>query len=477
MKPLVSLLALVVLACGACGSPSSSRKTSLDLRGQELMSVVKLRRELEAYCSSIVQSTIYASQRTMNIVVADGVEGDDLYRLRRLGYEVRLSAFRRAWQALNTADPRAGIIDLWAWRLQRKLFIESDEALGAFLGRQDFREPALESAEVLHRHIELLATDFFSPAALEEVRIGVHKFALENPIERDARPTKRVSLEAEASSIPWFSRWTGLARITSETERIASEVERMSWMLTWLPAVARWETAMLTIELTQDPIVVSMDENLNRITQAMGDLVVQGHELPQTLREELTLTLDEIDARQAEVRETLQQSQALVVEGRGAIQEAREVIQTLEGIANSRPEILAAVDSTAAAITGLSESLTPTLSEARGLLDDLAEDEASALSVPAVESGPGMPTDELLASVERSSRELNATTEAIHLSLVELRALLASDDLDRRLGDARTLAGDIVDHAFWRAIPFVLVTVATIVAGAFVYRRLGTSPS
>jgi hypothetical protein len=473
-KRIVSPLLLLVLACGACGSPSSSPQTTLDLKGQEFMTSEELRRELEAYCSNVVLSTIHASQLISDMFVADELEGDDLYRLRRRGYQVRLLAFRRAWQALNTPDPRASIIDLWAWRLQRKLYVESDRSLETFLGHEAYREPALESATTLYLLIESLAADVFSSAALEEVRAGVQEFARENPIQNNTRPTKRVSLEAETASIRWFSRWTGLARITSETERIAGEVERMSWMMTWLPAVARWETGMLLTELTNHPVVLSMDENLDRVTRSLEDLVVQSRELPRTLREEVTLTLDGIDARQAELRTTLQQAQELVGEGRRAFQEAREVVQMLEGMAGSRPEILAAVASTVAEVAGLSESLAPTLNEARGLLADLAEDGASDT---ASVSGSGVPADELLASVERTSRELNATTSALHSSLVELRGLLASGDLDRRVDDARTLAEHVVDHTFWRAIALVLVTVAAIVAGATLFRRFGSASS
>ncbi len=131
----------------------------------------------------------------------------------------------------------------------------------------------------------------------------------------------------------------------------------------------------------------------------------------------------------------------------------------------SRPELFAAVEDTTKSLTTLSDSLQPTVKEVRGLLADMETEEPRPKE-------DQVPVDDVLASVERTSGELTASTKAIHASLVEVREILRSDDLDQRLGGAGETVRDVVSHIFWCAVVFVVIAVAAVVAGALGYRRL-----
>jgi len=77
-----------------------------------------------------------------------------------------------------------------------------------------------------------------------------------------------------------------------------------------------------------------------------------------------------------------------------------------------------------------------------------------------------VPAGELLASIEKTSVELTASTTAIRDTVAELRAILQSDDVERQL----TGLNAPVDHIAWRAIQVILVLVVALVLGALVYR-------
>ena len=149
------------------------------------------------------------------------------------------------------------------------------------------------------------------------------------------------------------------------------------------------------------------------------------------------------------------------------MEKAQAIAESVERTLGERPELLAALDDTSESLTTLARALNPTVREFRELMEDMkTEEEASA---PAAEDQ--MPMEEVLASVERTSKEFTASTQAIQASLVEVRSLLKSEDIDRRMGGAEASVRGVVDAIFWRAVWFVLIAVAAVVAGALLHGR------
>ncbi len=418
------------------------------------MTQAQLREELEALLSHVIRTIKTVSDR-----IDQEAQDPDLRRRLMLW---RIDTFRFARQTLDTVDARAGLIDVWASSQQFLDYVQTDGAKERFGAQQPI---ALEAARAIESLIEHLADDFFAPEALEEVRAGVEEFAREHPMTVLARRQLRVSIAAEAEDLPWFSRFTGLAATTTEVRVIAREIDQITWMLEWMPSVARWETRILLLDAAKSPLVTDLAENINRATQTLERFEKQTAEMPKVIRQEITIALDEIDKKQTEVRKTLKLTQDLIKDGRGTVEEARAIMEMVDKTMQSRPELFAAVEDTTKSLTTLSDSLQPTVKEVRGLLADMQTEEPKPRE-------DQVPVDDLLASVERTSGELTASTKAIHASLVEVREILRSDDLDQRLGGAGETVRDLVSHIYLRAVLFVVIAVAAVVAGALGYRRL-----
>ena len=449
------LLVPLLFACASSPSqPGAPAKREVQLKGRTRMTQEQLREELEALCSHIIRTVKTVSDR-----IDQEAQDPDLRRKLMLW---RIDTFRFARQTLDTKNSSAGLIDIWASSQQFLDYVQTDRAKERFGAQQPI---ALEAARAIESLIEHLADDFFAPEALEEVRAGVEEFAREHPMTVLARRQLRVSIAAEAEDLPWFSRFTGLAATTQEVHDIGREIDQITWMLEWMPSVARWETRILLLDAAKNPLVTGLAEDINRATLTLERFEKQTAEMPKVIRQEITIALDEIDKKQTEVRKTLKLTQDLIKDGRGTVEEVRAIMETIDKTMQSRPELFAAVEDTTKSLTTLSDSLQPTVKEVRGLLADMETEQ------PGPKEGQA-PGDNSLATVERTSRELTASTTAIHASLVELRELLRSDDLNQRLGGAGETARDLISYLFWRAVAFVVIAVAAVVAGALVYRRL-----
>jgi len=249
---------------------------------------------------------------------------------------------------------------------------------------------------------------------------------------------------------------------------IAGEIEQIAWIMEWMPTLTRWETELLLLDLRRNPLIADLARDVDRTTSTLERLQQQSAELPTVIRKEITIALDEIDQKQSEIRETMQQAQDLIGESTKAVEKTQAIAETVERTLGERPELFAALDETTESLTALARSLRPAVQEFRGMMEDMQAGEETRAAAAEEE----MPMEEVLASVERTSKEFTASTQAIQASLVEVRSLLKSDDIDRRLGGAGATARDVVDAIFWRAIWFVLIAVAAVAGGTLLYGRL-----
>ena len=445
-----------------------------------------LREELEAYCTNMLNALI----NTSDIVEA----GSDDLTLRRMLLTWRIGTFRDVRRILDTPDPRVGLIDLWAMSLQRRDFLNGElalELLGA--GRPAFSA----MGEAVAQKIGELAEEFFEPETLNTVRDGVHVFAAKHPITNAGRPPLRVSVAVDTGeSVPWFSKQFGAAQIAGEIELIAREMDQLTWMMSWMATVVRWETRIMLLDLGRNPRVAGVMDAVIRTADTLDSLDGTIKEMPSLVRAELTTTLDQFDKKQGETQKTIRELTRTIEATRETMAKVGETVEKAQKVIDSDPALLASVERTSKSLTGLSTSLEATLKVARGLMADAKGGEATretaeggseeaAATAPgaypeaAKDEGdadePAAAQADQPAAVERTSRELTASTQAIHASLVELRGLIQSDDLGRLREEYAGTVSDMVDHIFWRALQFLVAAIVLIVGGVFLSRRLKTA--
>lgn len=447
--PAVLLLSILVAACTA--PRPRPKEHQIDMRGMGRLDMKELGERIEVYCTTYLSSVSGEATEISE-------QTDDL-GMKRLTLTWRIVTFLGFREALDMPDPRAALIDLWALAIQTERHFR--EGPGKAKSGPHHESTLRVSADGLEL-IDTVAQDYYTPEAYEKVKAKVEEFADAHPIGDLTRRPLHVSVAAEEDpSLTWFSRWTGIQPVTAGIDRIADEVDQISWLLTWLPEVSRWQASLLLLDIDRDRTVQRLVKNADTVTDTIRNLEKTTRELPSTIRKEVTLALDEIDARQSEVRRTLKQSQELIAQVGSVAETTRETVGRISETFRTRPELLAALDDTTASVTKLTEALQPTIAEARGLIADTKSDQRAAPP-----PGDPVPTAELLASIEKTSAELTASTTAIRETVADLRTILQSDDVERQL----TGLNAPVDHIAWRAIQVILVLVVAAVLGALLYR-------
>jgi hypothetical protein len=444
--------ALLILVLAACTTPRAKPQPhQKDMQGTGRFGMQELGERLESYCTTYLGVVSGASAQIE-------AETDDA-QMVGLTLQWRLVTFLDFRQALDMPDPRAALIDLWALAIQNEAYFRDGK------GKEDsdrWHELTLRVNVDGLELIDAVAQDYYTPEAYAELKTEIGEFAAENPLGDLSRRPMHISVAAEEDpSLTWFSRWAGIQPVTKGIDRIADEVDQISWLMTWLPEVSRWQAHIMLLSVGQDQLVLRIADSADSATKTLARFEEYSRELPSIIRKEVTTALDEIDTRQTEVRATLKQSQELMADVGSIVQDARQTVVQINETFQTRPELLAALDDTTQSVTRLTEALQPTIAEARGLIADTKSDEATA---PPPEDP--VPTGELLASIEKTSAELTASTTAIRDTVSELRAILQSDDVERQL----TGLNAPVDHITWRAIQVILVLVVAAVLGALLYR-------
>jgi len=442
---------VIAILVAACTTPSiKPQPHQKDMRGTGHFGLTELGERLEVYCTSYL--SVVSGVATQ---ISDKTEDATMKRVTLLW---RITTFLDFRQALDMPDPRAALIDLWALAIQNEVFFREGD------GKEisgPWHELTLRVNVDGLELIDAVALDYYTPEAYEKVKAKVTEFAAAHVIGDLSRRPMHISVAAEEDkSLTWFSRWAGIQPVTAGIDRIADEIDQITWLLVWLPEVSRWQASLLLLDVQLDPTVRQLVSNADTTTQTLVRFEENSRELPSVIRKEITLALNEIDTRQTEVRATLKQSQELMAEVGSVVQDAQQTVVQINETFQTRPELLAALDNTTQSVTRLAEALQPTLAEARGLIADTKSPEAA----PAPEDP--VPTGELLASIEKTSGELTASTTAIRDTVTELRAILQSDDVERQL----TGLNAPVDHIAWRAIQVILVLVVALVLGALLYR-------
>ncbi|MHC5052282.1 MAG: hypothetical protein ACYTGK_16940 [Planctomycetota bacterium] len=450
----VPAVLLIPILLAACAAPRAKPKPhEKDMRGMGRLDMTELGERLEVYCTSYLSVVSGVAAQ-----IDEKTENLDTKMLRTT-LQWRIMTFLDFRQALDMPDPRAALIDLWALAIQNERFFR--EGYGKELFGPHHELTLRVNVDGLEL-IEAVAADYYTPEAYKEVEAKIREFADAHPVGDLSRRPLHISVAAEDDrSLTWFSRWAGIQPVTAGIDRIADEVDQISWLLTWLPETSRWQAKLMLLDLDRDPTIRQLVSNANTATEAIVRLEELGRELPSTIRKEITLALDEIDTRQTQVRETLKQSQDLMAEVGSIVNTTQETVGTVNETFQMQPKLLAALDNTTASVTRLAEALQPTIAETRGLIADTKSDEATA--TPPEDK---VPPAELLASIEKTSAELTTSTTAIRDTVTELRAILQSNDVERQL----TGLNAPVDHIAWRAIQVILVLVVAAVLGALVYR-------
>jgi hypothetical protein len=379
---------------------------------------------------------------------------------KRLVINWKIQTLAACRRALARPNPYVAFLDLWAMTLQRKRYLEEQgrEAVG------DLATIAIEANDTLIRYTETVAAGVFPESELAKTKAEVEAFAAAHPITGSLREWhgggEGSAGESVFHAVTSLAPSLGIKKTATSIADVARSIDSIGEVVADVPLVARWNMTLLLYELNEDPAMTELRGDVHRVSESVARTVEVVDALPARVQAEVSKTLDEVDAKQEGLRQTLDVAKATAAEARAAVVEMRATVGEAQ--------------TAVASVEKLTENLTRAGEAWRPVADDLV----TIVGPPSTEPSPPGPDQNIvnLASVAEHTRGAAAELSG---ALKELRAILEGDDLDR----VNARAAGTVDHAtgrlqgvidlvFWRAVQLALVIAGIVLACRVVSMRL-----
>jgi hypothetical protein len=354
-------------------------------------------------------------------------------RRRSLLWKVRMIPLAQQ----GALHPRAtqGLLQLFAISTAQREYLVSGSGSTLF---GDHQEIARTTAIELEGAMEELSRRVLSAAQADRLNTEVERLASENPIRGEFMLESTQGAFSRAASrgafdfvlavplVP-FRALEGVESGAQAIHEINTTARQFSDLVAVLPEQTRWQMELFLYDLEDRHTVIAALESTQSIAESAERLSLAAETLPETTRREFVALLEESQAGQAELRETLAALRETLASADSALGNARPLAESLERIA-------ANVDAAGRSWQGVVES---------------------------VRAGDDTPRDPNAKPFDILDYERTATRIATTAS--ELRALVA----DVQGGGS---GGSLLDALLWRALALVAASFALLL----VYRVLAS---
>ena len=406
-------------------------------------------------------------------------------RTRRLALLWQMRLIPLADDAIAQGDALRGLLDVWTLCVRMQVYFTSGDGRALFGSNQAL---AQQAAERCVRDIEHVAETVLPSADVAPARTAVAALAAKYPLRGEfsggavrtavQHPDKGDDVLQSVLSLPLapFRAFEGVDRGAAAIQEFTAVAARMTNVVQGLPNQARLQSELLLMEAEELDTVRSARTSFEQLAAAAQQLAARADSLPDELRCELTVLLDEFDSRQTNLQTTL----------RTAGDVARTVSDTLTQVQRTAQTVDQTAGSTAIAgqaWTGTFQSLTDMVASFRG--------PPTASSPSAAPSPAPQPADTSAAEHPFDINDYTRTAEALDHAAVQLQKLTADV---RDAANTRELSGAIgaldqhvrelvelsqgraqglADHVAWRAgqlivLSFVLVVLYRLAIVRFV---------
>ncbi len=450
---------LVVLACG-CGEKAyrvfGGRRTPKS--GQ--ISKEELREALDNF-EEVAQTVVRAAADELDRLLPG-------FKTQRTNLVQRTQMTQAFHTMLEQDDPIIACLELWALSVRYMNYYETGEGSRLYGEHQDV---AIEGAKQLEGKIEQIARMFLKGDVFEETRRQIHSFAGQNPIRgtfsnvvvyaTESRPGQ-PSPFASVLSIPMapFRALEGVDRTAGAIHGVRGSMERFSDIVEGLPESARWQLLLLLMEMEETEVVKALLTSLSTFSESSAKLADAADTLPENLREQASVLVEEIDAKQANLRATLDAAEETAVTIGNTFSTAKETIETTGQTAGVINE---AAQEWESAVTATGELVQ--------LIRDWRAEAAQARTSSATTTNDYKGTAEGVATAASELTVLAA----------QVRGLLESEAFAGHIRDVNDSAAGIVDrtaihanalvdHITWRLI----LLAAAVLTMALIYRCTST---
>jgi ABC-type transporter Mla subunit MlaD len=177
-------------------------------------------------------------------------------------------------------------------------------------------------------------------------------------------------------------------------------------------------------------VVVDLRDSIHSVSNSVAKAVDVAEELPGELQTQVSRTLDEIEAKQPQLQQTLRETGTVV-------DNARQTVTEVRGALNDANTTVEAADRIAANFAEAGKVWKPTVTEFRALYRELEGEKDPNAPPP----DPDAPDD--LENLARTAEGLTSAAIELRGTVAEVRGLLESEAPDK----INATAVATVDHA------------------------------
>lgn len=341
--------ALLCLAlCAACVKVPQQTET-MKRAGIEELSATQLRELVLQYATEYTQAVEHAADSM-------AIETNDPVTRRRLLLWKLVSA-RGVREAALVSEPLLGLVDVWLFAVQSRMFLESPPAYYPLLS-QAHVDAALAVVRQQEARVRNLAIRVTSPERVTRFEPKLLEFARAHPLE--PLTMERTSVLA-ADSAMLREVGGGIGSAMAATYWSMRELDdRLTSLDATLGKEFRWNLELLAQDIAQMPAV---DSTVRTLRASLDRFAALADTLPMLIGGERAAVLDalhiELETLTAEIDAMRRETLDAVVAERMAVLEAvaQERLALLEAVTRERVATLAAMDSMIARTMDRSERM------------------------------------------------------------------------------------------------------------------------
>jgi hypothetical protein len=388
--------------------------------------------------------------------------------------EKRLAARRTMVDRLNrstaSGNSMVSLVDLW-WSAEMLLQSAQSGQIKVLFGDE---APGIESsASQMSSQIEAMARRYLPSDKVDQIKTKVIDAAKQEELlttQIESVATGRVAAGARPRSgdagngivnmlaLP-LSPFTAAKSVETGVAEVVVQAQDFNRQFQRLPEQTRIQAERLLQEFYLSPLSRATVENLNAVGAASSSLAKTAQALPQRLREQASILLDESRATQETLAKTVADARAT----------AAEVNATVTNLGTQRAGLEAAIEKA----RGTAAAWEKTVVAVQGVLDTVERIQGPP---PPPGSEPSEPSfsfeqlDESAARLQQAAVELQGVLDRV-LTIIDDPSTERIEGLaDRTIQDATASGLTLVDAIFWRSLAVVGVAAAGLVAFGLVRR-------
>ncbi|MHC4271675.1 MAG: hypothetical protein ACYST2_05125 [Planctomycetota bacterium] len=340
---------------------------------------------------------------------------------------------------LEHEDTIIAFIETWGLCVRTTQYFESGAGRNFFGEHQDI---IVGAAKDIETEIERIGQLFMNENLLSETRSNIRTFAGANPIKgtytnavvyATAVKKDQPNPFVETISLPLapFRAMEGVDRGALAIDRFTHTAQNFTDVVERLPETTKWQMQLLFYDLEETDTIKSFVESTQKISDSSIKLAQSTEDLPQRIREEATILIEEIDEKQQNIQTTLQQAETTAVAIDSALQNSVKAANAFDNTVDS-------ITMTTNSWQEAAKATTEAIQEIQNL-------------IPKRE--PGTESSFKITDVRDVAQEVGNTVN-------QISSLLASDDVEK----LSSLAQNLTNRITWR-IAFLIVFAFILALG------------